>query len=52
MSVRKSSHSTIADAAAKNSALLFDHEDDVCLMHVNDKFEKAATGGLVHKKGS
>jgi len=50
MSVRQSSHSTIADAAAKHVALVFDHEDAVCLMHVNDIFAKAAIGGLVRKK--
>jgi len=50
MYVHQSSHSTIVDAAAKNVALLFDHEDDVCLMHVHDKPARSATGGLVRKK--
>jgi len=50
MSVRQTFHSTIADTAAKNIALLFNHEDDVCLMHVNNKLAQSATGGLVRQK--
>ena len=50
MSVVKSSHSTISDRAAKEVALLFYHNDDVCLMHDTDKLARAATGGLVRRK--
>jgi len=50
MSVVKCSHSTISDRAAKEVALLFNHYDDVCLLHDTDKLARAATGGLVRRK--